>query len=133
MSIAPGIESWSGYVAKVGVTRRTGGEKVERLVEHFTQLHEVVPYLQANFLFGLGHSLSDISSARAPPAPLPRPFAAAQSSEIERIVVNLPYPLICALVGFVVGWIPMFFHGPIPEKFNLFGIRGAIAVWTWYA
>lgn len=47
--------------------------------------------------------------------------------------MNLPYPLICALVGFVVGWIPMFFHGPIPEKFNLFGIRGAIAVWTWYA
>ena len=26
----------------------------------------------------------------------------------------------------------MFLHGPIPEKFNLFYLRGAVAVWSWY-
>jgi hypothetical protein len=46
--------------------------------------------------------------------------------------VVLPYVLVCALAGLVIGWIPGFFHGPIPEKFDYFGLRGAIAVWTWY-
>jgi len=27
----------------------------------------------------------------------------------------------------------MVLHGPIPEKFDLLYIRGAIAVWAWYA
>lgn len=44
----------------------------------------------------------------------------------------LPYPLLCALIGFALGWIPMFLHGPIPEKFNLYYLRGPIAVWSWY-
>lgn len=52
-SVAPGIESWSEYSNKAGVGRLTGAEKVARLVEHFTALHDHVPYLQANFLFGL--------------------------------------------------------------------------------
>jgi hypothetical protein len=43
------------------------------------------------------------------------------------------YAAICALTGLAVGWLPALFHGPIPEKFDLFGIRGAIAVWSWYA
>jgi len=47
--------------------------------------------------------------------------------------MSLPYPLLCALLGFALGWIPMFLHGPIPEKFNLYYLRGPIAVWSWYA
>ncbi len=46
--------------------------------------------------------------------------------------MRLPYPVVCALIGFVLGWIPKFLHGPIPEKFNLFYIRGSISVWSWY-
>ena len=46
---------------------------------------------------------------------------------------RLSYPLLCALCGFVLGWIPMFLHVPIPEKFDLFYLRGAVAVWSWYA
>lgn len=26
----------------------------------------------------------------------------------------------------------MVFHGPIPEKFDLFYLRGSVAVWSWY-
>jgi hypothetical protein len=39
---------------------------------------------------------------------------------------------VCAVVGLVLGWLPMFVHGPIPYKFNVLGIRGDIAVWAWY-
>jgi hypothetical protein len=44
----------------------------------------------------------------------------------------LPYPLVCALIGVVLGWAPRLFHGPIPEKFDLFYISGALAVWAFY-
>lgn len=44
----------------------------------------------------------------------------------------MPYVLVCALLGFVLGWIPMLFHGPIPEKFDLYYIHGAVAVWAYY-
>lgn len=27
----------------------------------------------------------------------------------------------------------MFLHGPIPEKYNLLYIQGAVAVWGWYS
>src|SRR5262245_30856327 len=45
---------------------------------------------------------------------------------------TLPYPLVCAVLGLFLGWLPSFFHGPIPEKYNLHYIRGAVAVWAWY-
>ena len=47
--------------------------------------------------------------------------------------VQVPYPLLCAILGVALGWWPMFFHGPIAAKFNLLYIRGATAVWAWYS
>jgi hypothetical protein len=47
--------------------------------------------------------------------------------------MRLPYPLLCALLGLVVGWLPRLVHGPIPEKFDALYIRGAIAVWGFYS
>lgn len=46
--------------------------------------------------------------------------------------MTLPYALLCTLLGLAVGWIPMFLHGPIAEKFDLLYIRGDTAVWAWY-
>ena len=46
--------------------------------------------------------------------------------------MRVSYPLLCTLLGAAIGWLPMFVHGPIPEKFNLLYIRGDIAVWGWY-
>jgi radical SAM superfamily enzyme YgiQ (UPF0313 family) len=51
--VAPGVESWTDYSNKAGVGRQGGVEKVNRVVDHFQQLHENVAYLQANFIFGL--------------------------------------------------------------------------------
>jgi radical SAM superfamily enzyme YgiQ (UPF0313 family) len=53
VAVAPGVESWADYSNKAGVGRETGLEKLDRVAEHFRHLHESVPYLQANFIFGL--------------------------------------------------------------------------------
>lgn len=45
---------------------------------------------------------------------------------------RLSYVLVCTLIGLAIGWIPMFLHGPIPYKYNVLYINGAIAVWGWY-
>jgi len=46
--------------------------------------------------------------------------------------VRFRYPLICTIVGLLLGWVPTLLHGPIPYKFNIHGLRGSIAVWDWY-
>lgn len=45
---------------------------------------------------------------------------------------SLPYALVCTILGLVLGWLPMFVHGPIPAKFDRLYIDGAIAVWGFY-
>jgi hypothetical protein len=45
---------------------------------------------------------------------------------------RLPYPLLCSLLGFGLGWLPLLLHGPIPEKFNVLYIQGSVAIWTFY-
>lgn len=46
---------------------------------------------------------------------------------------NLSYLLLCTALGAVLGWIPFFLHGPIPEKYMILHIDGHLAVWGWYA
>jgi prepilin-type processing-associated H-X9-DG protein len=46
---------------------------------------------------------------------------------------RIPYPLLCTLLGLVLGWVPFFLHGPIPEKFNVLYIDGSVAVWAFYS
>ncbi len=82
--VAPGIESWASYSHKAGAQRLTGREKVDYLVEQFGALREQVPYLQANFLFGLDEDVGE------EPVELTRDF-------IERTpfvwpVINIPHP-----------------------------------------
>jgi hypothetical protein len=57
--VAPGVESWTDYSNKAGVGRTGGTAKVERVAAHFAQLAENVPYLQANFMFGLDTDQGD--------------------------------------------------------------------------
>ena len=49
-----------------------------------------------------------------------------------RFHVTLTYTRLCVLLGSVIGWTPMLFHGPIPEKFNLFYLDGHLAVCAYY-
>jgi hypothetical protein len=48
------------------------------------------------------------------------------------MLARIPYPVLCTVIGLLVGWTPMFFHGPIHEKFDIFYLNGSFAVWTWY-
>jgi radical SAM superfamily enzyme YgiQ (UPF0313 family) len=57
--VAPGVESWTDYSNKAGVGRERGVAKVDHVAAHFAQLAENVPYLQANFMFGLDTDLGD--------------------------------------------------------------------------
>jgi hypothetical protein len=45
---------------------------------------------------------------------------------------RLVYLALCGAIGIPLAWIPSFFHGPIPEKFDLFYLNGAVMVWGWY-
>jgi hypothetical protein len=51
----------------------------------------------------------------------------------EVLGVRLPYALVCALLGLVLGRGPALVHGPIREKFDVLYVRGAVAVWGFYA
>jgi hypothetical protein len=46
--------------------------------------------------------------------------------------MSLPYPLLCALLGLALGWVPALLHGPIAEKYDLLYLRGTVAVSAWY-
>ena len=48
--------------------------------------------------------------------------------------MRIPYILLCTVLGIVLGSLPRLLdlHGPIPEKFNLYYIKGVTAVWGWY-
>ncbi len=46
---------------------------------------------------------------------------------------RVPYPLLCTILGLMLGSLPAFLHGPIPEKFNVLYIQGVIAVWAFYS
>ena len=45
---------------------------------------------------------------------------------------RLPYIPLCTALGLALGWLPRLVHGPIPYKYDVLYIRGAIAVWGWY-
>ena len=52
--VAPGVESWTDYSNKSGVsTKAKGRRKVEQVVAHFELIRQYVPGIQANFIFGI--------------------------------------------------------------------------------
>lgn len=81
---APGVESWTSYGSKSGAPRSSGARKVERLAAHFSDLHEHVPYVQANFMFGLDDDIG------RDPVRLTLDFM--RRTPFVWPVVNLPHP-----------------------------------------
>lgn len=43
------------------------------------------------------------------------------------------YVATCVALGAILGWIPSFLHGPIPEKFDVLYIQGDTAIWSYYS
>ena len=48
------------------------------------------------------------------------------------LLADAPYVAVCVALGLIAGWLPLFLHGPIAEKFNVLYIEGRIAVWSFY-
>jgi hypothetical protein len=46
---------------------------------------------------------------------------------------RIPYPLLCALIGLLLGWLPWLIHGPNPAKFSVIYMNGPLAVWAYYS
>lgn len=82
--LAPGVESWADYSEKAGAGRRRGADKVGRVVDIFGALRDNVPYLQANFMFGL-----DVD-AGAEPVELTRHFM--DETPYVWPAINIPVP-----------------------------------------
>ncbi len=57
--VAPGVESWADYSHKAGVGQQVGREKLAGVLAQFHELHEHVPNLQANFIFGADQDAGD--------------------------------------------------------------------------
>jgi hypothetical protein len=47
--------------------------------------------------------------------------------------VRVSYPILCAVLGFALAWVPAFIHGPIPYKFDVVRLHGTVAVWAFYS
>lgn len=50
--VAPGVESWTEYSNKTGVGKKSGRDKLNKVIEHFKMIGEYIPGMQANFIFG---------------------------------------------------------------------------------
>ncbi|MBK8504218.1 MAG: radical SAM protein [Saprospiraceae bacterium] len=52
-ALLPGIESWFELGNKTRSGRNQGGEKMHKVSQHVNLIMDYIPYLQANFVFGL--------------------------------------------------------------------------------
>ncbi len=82
--IAPGVESWSDYSNKASAGRCSGETKLARVLEQFEKIREYIPYIQANFIFGLDGDCGDA------PVELTREFMIR--TPYVWPVINLPIP-----------------------------------------
>lgn len=46
--------------------------------------------------------------------------------------ISLPYVAVCTLLGLVLGWLPALAHGPVAEKWSMYGVQGGVLVWGYY-
>ncbi len=59
VGIGPGIESWTENYQKIGRRSSTPFEKMTEAVEQMHTLHEYIPFIQVNFMFGLDSDFGD--------------------------------------------------------------------------
>jgi radical SAM superfamily enzyme YgiQ (UPF0313 family) len=82
--VAPGVESWSDYSNKASAGRCSGEAQLARMIEQFDRIGEYIPYIQANFIFGLDGDSGDS------PVELTKEFMTR--TPYVWPVVNLPIP-----------------------------------------
>jgi hypothetical protein len=133
--VAPGVESWTDYSNKAGVGRTGGTAKVERVAAHFAQLAENVPYLQANFMFGLDTDqgddpveltkrFMDLAPFAFPTINIPVPFGGtplhAELTAAGRILTTMPFTFYYApyLVTTIKHYDPITYYEKLIELYS---------------
>jgi hypothetical protein len=59
-------------------------------------------------------------------------MGASSTRSVRDRLAAVPYPIVCAGLGLLFGWLPWLVHGPHPSKFAVLYIHGQIAVWAFY-
>ena len=134
--IAPGVESWTAYSNKSGVRpAATARRKLDQVVEHFQLLHERIPGIQANFIFGLdvdeGDEPVELTKEFMTRAPfawptvnIPTPFGGTplydQYLDEGRILTSMPFAFYYApyLVTTVKNYSPVAYYEKLIEMFT---------------
>ena len=83
--VGPGVESWVNYSNKAGVGSVIGRSKLERVVTHFEELYQYVPYVGANFVLGTD------SDAGAEPFELTMEFMRRLPFVWPMVFIPVPY------------------------------------------
>jgi hypothetical protein len=91
----PGIESWFELGAKSKTGRMQGEEKLQAVVEHVQTILRYIPYLQANFVFGLdsdeGSAPFELTERFIDQAPAAFPAYSLLSAFGQAAPLNLQY------------------------------------------
>ena len=140
--VAPGVESWTDYSNKAGVGRTAGIQKVRQVADHFGLLAEQVPYLQANFMFGLDTDAGDepVELTKQfmdrtpfvwPTINIPVPFGGTplhdQLMADDRVLTAMPFAFYYApyLVTTLKNYDPVDYYGKLLE---LYGHAASVAM-----
>jgi hypothetical protein len=111
LCVIPGIESWSAYSKKAGIKGSSSArEKLDDIVDRFDMIHQHIPIIQANLMFGLdtdeGEEPVDLNKAFISQTPyvshslnIPAPFGGTPLFERyrdeSRILTTLPFTFYC--------------------------------------
>jgi len=144
--IAPGVESWTEYSNKAGVSSRAcPSQKLEEVVHHFERIGEYVRGMQANFLFGvdgdegdepveLSKSFMDRLPRVWPNFNVPTPFGGTPLHDAYlragRILTPMPFCFYYTpyLVTTLAHYTPERFYDHLIELFShLASLRGSCA------
>lgn len=60
MCVIPGIESWNSYSNKAGIGKtQSPSKKLDKILSRFDMIHQYIPMIQANLMFGLDTDKGD--------------------------------------------------------------------------
>jgi len=137
LCVIPGIESWSDYTNKTGIKNDAGTPqgKLNEIVDHFELIHQYIPIIQANLLFGLdsdcGSEPVQLNKAFIQKTPyvshslnIPAPFGGTPLFETymqtQRILKSLPFTFYCKpyLATTIKHYHPIDFYKKLIEMFS---------------
>lgn len=145
LCVIPGIESWSAYSKKAGIRgSASAGEKLNAVVDRFNLIHQYIPIIQANLLFGLDTDEGDAPVllnkefiSRTPYVAhslnIPAPFGGTPLFERYlkggRILETLPFTFYCKpyLATTLKNYTPIAFYEKLMEIFTHMTSFGILA------